>query len=128
MEKPILYVNACVRKESRTRILAEKLLSKLGRPFEEIQLEEIPFTVSNEEYLNKRNQLISEGDLGNSMFDLARDFSKAETIVIAAPYWDLSFLQCSSNTWNRSMLWGLPSNTQRKVCRLAYAAQRDFFM
>ena len=91
MEKPILYVNACVRKESRTRILAEKLLSKLGRPFEEIQLEEIPFTVSNEEYLNKRNQLISEGDLGNSMFDLARDFSKAETIVIAAPYWDLSF-------------------------------------
>ena len=25
------------------------------------------------------------------MFELARQFSKAETIVIAAPYWDLSF-------------------------------------
>ena len=25
------------------------------------------------------------------MFDLAKDFAAAETIVIAAPYWDLSF-------------------------------------
>ena len=29
--------------------------------------------------------------LKNSMFDLARQFAEAETIVIAAPYWDLSF-------------------------------------
>ena len=29
MDRPILYVNACVRKESRTKRLAEKLLSKL---------------------------------------------------------------------------------------------------
>ena len=39
MDRPILYVNACVRKESRTRTLAEKLLSKLDKPFEEIRLD-----------------------------------------------------------------------------------------
>mgnify|MGYP002626349194 CR=1 FL=1 len=42
MEK-ILYVNACVRKESRTRILAEKLLMKLDDPYEEVRLENIEF-------------------------------------------------------------------------------------
>ncbi len=38
-----------------------------------------------------RDRLISEGNLDSPVFDLARQFSEAETIVIAAPYWDLSF-------------------------------------
>ena len=91
MEKQILYVNACVRKESRTKRLADKLLSKLGEPYEELCLEKIAFPIVNEEYLNKRDQLISAGDFQSPAFDLARQFSEAEDIVIAAPYWDLSF-------------------------------------
>ena len=91
MEKQILYVNACVRKESRTKRLADKLLSKLGEPYEELRLEKIAFPIVNEEYLNKRDQLISAGDFQSPAFDLARQFSEAKTIVIAAPYWDLSF-------------------------------------
>ena len=86
-----LYINACVRKESRTRILAEKLLAKLGEHYEEICLKDIVFPVVDSNYLDKRDRLISRGDLYNPMFDLARQFSEAETIVIAAPYWDLSF-------------------------------------
>lgn len=89
--KKILYVNACVRKESRTRKLAEKLLMKLDNPYEEIRLENITFPVVSEVYLNMRDRLISKGDFQNPMFDLARQFSEAETIVIAAPYWDMSF-------------------------------------
>ena len=91
MDKPILYVNACVRKNSRTQSLAENLLSRIGKPFEEIRLEEITFPQSTEEYLSLRDRLISEGDLDNPLFDLARQFSEAELLVIAAPYWDLSF-------------------------------------
>lgn len=91
MYNPVLYVNACVRKESRTKKLAEKLLIKLKRPYDEVCLENISFSVINEEYLNKRDKLISTGDLQDPMFDLAQQFSKAETIVIAAPFWDLSF-------------------------------------
>ena len=91
MKKPILYINACVRKESRTRKLAEKLLKKIDKPYEEICLADIPFASVNEEYLNRREHLISIGDVQNPMFSLARQFSEAETIVIAAPFWDLSF-------------------------------------
>ena len=91
MEKQILYVNACVRKDSRTKRLAEQLLLKLGNPYEELCLEKITFPVVNEEYLNERDQLIASGDFQSPMFDLARQFSEAETIVIAAPFWDLSF-------------------------------------
>lgn len=91
MDKTILFVNACVRKESRTRKLAEKLLAKLGGTYEELRLEELAFPVCNEEFLNKRDQLSAAGTWQDPMFDLARQFAEAETIVIAAPYWDLSF-------------------------------------
>ena len=89
--RPILYVNACVRTESRTRRLAETLLRKLNKPYEEIRLADYPFPVVNEEYLNERDRLRLNGDLQAPMFSLARQFSEAETIVIAAPFWDLSF-------------------------------------
>lgn len=91
MKKPILFVNACVRKESRTRKLAEKLLIKMDKPYEEICLADIPFAGVGEEYLNRRDHLISIGDFQNPMFSFAQQFSEAEAIVIAAPYWDLSF-------------------------------------
>lgn len=91
MERPILFINACVRTESRTRQLTKKLLLKLNRPYEEVRLHEIAFPVADEDFLNMRDRLIAERDFENPLFDLARQFSESEIIVIAAPYWDLSF-------------------------------------
>ena len=82
MDRPILFINACVRGESRTKKLAEKLLEKLNRPVEEVRLEEINFPIVDEDFLNMRDRLISEGSLDSPVFDLARQFSEAETIVI----------------------------------------------
>ena len=91
MGKPVLFINACVRSESRTKRLADKLLAKLDQPYEELRLEEIRFPFTNEEFLKMRDSLISGHDFNNVLFDQARQFAEAETIVIAAPYWDLSF-------------------------------------
>ena len=87
----ILFVNACVRKDSRTRGLADCLLSELVGQVEEISLEEFSFPVVDEAFLNKRDRLIATGDYTDSMFDLAKQFALADCIVVAAPYWDLSF-------------------------------------
>ena len=91
MENKVLYINACVRNGSRTKRLAEKLLERIGEPFEEIRTEELSFPKADEEFLLRRERLISEGKTADPIFEQARRFSEAETIVIAAPYWDLSF-------------------------------------
>lgn len=91
MERPILFINACVRKASRTRQLAEQLLTRLQRPYAEIRLHEMTFPVVNEDFLAQRDRLIAAGEFQSPVFDLARQFAEAETVVIAAPYWDLSF-------------------------------------
>ncbi len=87
----ILFIDACVRSDSRTRRLAEALLTKLNEEAVHVCLEDIPFGVTDESYLKKRDDLISKGFFDDEMFDLARQFAGADTVVIAAPYWDLSF-------------------------------------
>ena len=88
----VLFVNACVRAgHSRTLRLANVLLQQLNEPFTELALSNIAFQPGDYSYIQTRDLLLSEGDYANPMFDLARQFATADTIVIAAPFWDLSF-------------------------------------
>ena len=87
----VLFINACVRKESRTKQLADYVLSKMNEPYEEVYLNAIDFPVVDESFLNRRDKLIADREFDDPMFDLARQFADADDIVIAAPFWDLSF-------------------------------------
>ena len=87
----VLLVNACVRGESRTRHLAEKLLEKIGGDRVEVRLEDVVLPKTDEAFLKKRDSLIATRQFGDEYFSLAKQFAAADTIVIAAPYWDLSF-------------------------------------
>ena len=87
----IVFINACVRRQSRTLILARRLLDTLDGEIKEVQLERIDFPVVDEEFINRRETLRNAGKYDDPMFSLGKDFANAETIVIAAPYYDLSF-------------------------------------
>ena len=86
-----LFINACVRKHSRTKRLAERVLSENGTPYEEVCLEKIAFPAVDEAFLARRDRLLAEGNINDPTFALARQFAEADEIVIAAPHWDLSF-------------------------------------
>lgn len=87
----ILFINACVRKDSRTKKLADAVLTGWSGPIVELRLDTIDFPIVDEDFLIRRDQKVLAGDYSSPMFDLARQFAEAEEIVIAAPYWDLSF-------------------------------------
>ncbi len=87
----ILYINACARSDSRTKKLADYLLSTTEQRVEELRLNDVEFPTVDEEFLKKRDKMIAESDFDNPAFDLARQFAEADIIVIAAPFWDLSF-------------------------------------
>ncbi len=89
----ILFVNACVRKESRTRGLAERVLEKLQMEndrVEEIRVSEVD-AIRDEAFIVSRNGASEAMDFSASAYAPARQFAEADMIVIAAPYWDLSF-------------------------------------
>lgn len=87
----ILYINACVRKNSRTLYLAERLLDKLDDEITEVTLDKENIPPLNSETLARRDDIIRRGEYDADMLRYARDFAAADIIVIAAPYWDLGF-------------------------------------
>ncbi len=88
----ILFVNACVRKNSRTLELARPILAKFPQDeIEEVNLEKEEILPLKRESLDFRSELVSKGDYSNEIFKYAKQFAKAEEIVIAAPFWDMSF-------------------------------------
>lgn len=87
----ILFVNACVRKDSRTKRLADYILQKLGTEVTEVNLEKENIQPLTRQTLAERAQLLADKKFDDNMFRYARQFAKADTIVIAAPFWDLSF-------------------------------------
>ena len=87
----ILFVDGACREESRTRKLAEYYLSKQEEDIITIHLSEDTILPLNDDSLAFRNDLISKQQFDHEMFKYATLLKQADTIVFAAPYYDLSF-------------------------------------
>jgi len=86
-----LFINACVRPESRTLRLARRVLGHLGGEVTELDLQREGLLPLTDETLRERDGILSRGAWDAPMLRFARQFAAAEQIVAAAPYWDLSF-------------------------------------
>ena len=87
----ILFVNACVRENSRTRALTEKILSGLEGNIIEVRPATETGPIVSEDFIISRNGASESGSFTDPAYAPARQFAEADMIVIAAPYWDLSF-------------------------------------
>ena len=87
----ILYINACCRADSRTKELAQYLLSKLYGNIQSVNLYEENICPLDAQLLAERDSLLKNGQTDDKLFTFAKQFASADTIVIAAPYWDLMF-------------------------------------
>ncbi len=90
----VLFVDCCIRGEqSRTWELAQVFLSALPADCEatHLRLTEQALQPLTGEYFEARQKLLDEEKKDHPRFFYANQFSRADLIVIAAPFWDLSF-------------------------------------
>ena len=87
----ILIINACPREGSRTLELARYLLDKTDGSVEELTIFEENLLPLNGKTLALRDKMTANQNFDHPIFKYARQFAKADTIVLAAPFWDLSF-------------------------------------
>ena len=87
----ILFINACPRDGSRTLELARHLLSKMEGSVEELTIFEENLLPLNGKTLALRDKMTANQNFDHPIFKYARQFAKADTIVLAVPFWDLSF-------------------------------------
>lgn len=93
MEK-LLFINACVREESRTYELAKHWLTYWHGDIERIDLDSEALIPLSRDTLAARTAFCEAGVYNDPMFAHAKRFKSADVILIAAPYWDLSFPAC----------------------------------
>ena len=91
MRPSILLLNACVREGSRTLRLANRVLTHLNGDLTEIVPEREGFLPLTGETLARREAALNRGDTDAPLLRYAKAFASADEIVVAAPYWDLSF-------------------------------------
>ena len=95
----LLFVDCCVSqrgKDSRTLALAERYMTAFREKHPEAEVERVdagalklaPFTA---ETLTERDALAQRGEFSAPVFALARQFAAADSVVVAAPFWDLSY-------------------------------------
>ena len=96
----LLFVDCCISQrgeQSRTRILAEAFLDAFREVHPEAEIDVVipeellmlhPFDA---EMLEERDALAKAGKFDAPVFDMARQFRDADAVVVAAPYWDMSY-------------------------------------
>jgi len=87
----ILFVNGCVRPDSRTLELARAVLDQLKGTVQEVCLCEDGPLPLDWEGLCLRDELLASEKYDHPMLQWAKEFAQADEVVVAAPYWDLMF-------------------------------------
>ncbi len=87
-----LFVNACVRENSRTKLLCDAYIRKYWQDADvkEREVAAEPLLPLDREGLQKRDEDIAAGNLSGEDYSYAREFAEADEILIGAPYWDCS--------------------------------------
>lgn len=85
----LIYIDATMREESRTRMIAEPLVGELAKRYEieRIKLDGADFPAVGSRILHDRDN----GIVPQEYADMAGRIAAADRIVIAAPFWDMSF-------------------------------------
>lgn len=92
--KQALYIDCCIRGEaSRTRKLAEAFFAALPEVWQvtTVNLMKEDLRPLTGEFFDRREALLKAGKTDDARFDRARELAAADLIVIAAPFWDMSF-------------------------------------
>lgn len=93
--KQVLYIDCCIRKDiSRTKELASFFIDTLQQR-SDINIHTL-YLPNENLYLSPdifalREKLIREKSFSHNIFQHAKDFAGFDKIIIAAPFWDLSF-------------------------------------
>ena len=112
--KNLIYINACMRAGSRTRRIATPIIEELRKRYkvETVDLTKNLYPVADNYTIEDRNQ----GIVPQEHASLAKRIAAADRIVIAAPFWDMSFPSALKVFFENMSLFGVTFDSNDKEC------------
>ena len=112
--RKIFYVDACLRTGSNTKKIADAVIAKLSEKYEveTVRLSENAFPVVNNDILNDR----ANGIVPNEYVEMAKKLAAADRLVIASPFWDMSFPSALKVFFENMSLFNVTFGSNEKEC------------
>ena len=112
--RKIFYVDACLRTGSNTKKIADAIIAKLAERYEieTVRLSENVFPVVNNDILNDR----ANGIVPEEYVEMAKKLADADRLVIAAPFWDMSFPSALKVFLENMSLFNVTFGSNEKEC------------
>ncbi len=110
----LVYIDCCMKQDSRTRRIADPIIDELSKKYEieHIRLEESTYPAVDSRILKDR----ASGHVPDEYADTARKIAAADRIVIAAPFWDMSFPGILKLFIENMSLFGITFDSNDKEC------------
>ncbi len=112
--RKLIFIDACMRPDSRTRMIAEPLIMELSKNYEieTIILDGADFPIVDSGIISDR----SNGIVPEKYASIARRVADADRLVIAAPFWDMSFPSALKVFFENMSLFGITFDSNDKEC------------
>lgn len=113
--KKLLYIDACIRNdESRTKRIATPIVEALKEKYEvdTLVLNELNLDVVKEKLIQKR----VNGEIEPEVMSWAEKVRDADRIVIAAPFWDMSFPAALKVFFELCSIFDVTFSSDDKTC------------
>lgn len=110
----LVYIDCCMRDESRTKRIATPLIEELSKKYDidVISLEGSTYPPVDSKTLEDRNN----GIVPKEHVETASRIASAERIVIAAPFWDMSFPSILKVFLENMSLFGVTFDSNSTEC------------
>ena len=113
--KKLVFIDACIRKEeSRTRRIAQPIVESLARRYEitTIDLTEMPMAPLTPQTYAER----MSGNVPAWAVEAAKALAEADRIVVAAPFWDMSFPSVVKVFFEQTSLFDITFTDNGRSC------------
>lgn len=114
MMKKLFYVDACLREGSNTKKIADVIVNELSNKYEieTVSLSECSFPVVGNDILNDR----ANGIVPEEYVTMAKKLAAADRLVIASPFWDMSFPSALKVFLENMSLFNVTFASSEKEC------------
>ncbi len=112
--KRLFHIDSCLRNGSKTKRIADALIDRLSERYEveTIKLSDYDFPIVKDYILNER----SNGYVPEEYVQIARKIADADRLVIAAPFWDMSFPSALKVFLENMSLFNVTFASNEKEC------------
>lgn len=125
--KKLLYIDACIRDElSRTKKIALPIIEKLKESYEveALTLNDLPLEIVKKDLITKRNNK----EIDEHVLNWAKKVASVDRLVIAAPFWDMSFPAALKNFIELVTIFGVTFDSNEKECYGLCKASKAMFI